>query len=58
MLADQLRIIWGGANSAVIDNKTGANTIIAANAVLSAPRDGYTFLATIGLTTQLPHLGQ
>lgn len=58
MLADQLRTVWGGSQSAIVDNKTGANTIIAVNSVLSAPNDGHTFLATINLTFQLPHLGQ
>ncbi len=28
----------------VIDNRTGGNSLVAANAVLQAPRDGYTFL--------------
>ncbi|HEV2056639.1 MAG TPA: tripartite tricarboxylate transporter substrate-binding protein [Methylomirabilota bacterium] len=28
----------------VIDNRTGGNSVVAANAVLQAPRDGYTFL--------------
>ncbi|WP_051952546.1 Bug family tripartite tricarboxylate transporter substrate binding protein [Xenophilus azovorans] len=58
MLADQLRTVWGGRQSAIVDNKTGANTIIAVNSVLGAPSDGHTFLATINLTFQLPHLGQ
>lgn len=58
MLAEQLRSVWGGSQSAVVDNKTGANTIIAANSVLVGPSDGHTFLATINLTFQLPHLGQ
>lgn len=58
MLADQLRTVWGGNQSAIVDNKTGANTIIAANSVLAGPNDGHTFLATINLTFQLPHLGQ
>lgn len=57
MMAEGLRGVWGGA-SAVVDNKPGANTIIAAEAVLNAPRDGSTFLATINLTPQLPYLMQ
>ena len=28
----------------IIDNRTGGNAVVAANAVLQAPRDGYTFL--------------
>jgi tripartite-type tricarboxylate transporter receptor subunit TctC len=58
MLADQLRTVWGGSRSAFVDNKPGANTIIAATAALSAPKDEHTFLATINLTRQLPFLGQ
>lgn len=57
MMAEQLRAAWGGT-TVVVDNKPGANTIIAAEAVLTAPRDGSTFLATISLTTQLPFLLQ
>jgi len=57
LMADKLRVAWGGT-AAVVDNKPGANTIIAANSVLGAPRDGSTFLATISLTTQLPFLMQ
>jgi tripartite-type tricarboxylate transporter receptor subunit TctC len=57
MLAEQLRNVWGGV-SAVVDNKPGGNTIIAASSVINAPRDGQTFLVTIGLTMQLPYLGQ
>lgn len=57
MLGEQLRSLWGG-NNVIIENKPGGNTIIAANSLLSGPRDGYTFLATIDQTTQLPYLGQ
>jgi tripartite-type tricarboxylate transporter receptor subunit TctC len=57
MLADQLRDIWGGT-PAVVENKTGGNTVIAVNSVLNAPGDGYNFLVTIGVTMQLPDLGQ
>ncbi|GAA5232610.1 tripartite tricarboxylate transporter substrate binding protein [Verticiella sediminum] len=55
LMTEQLRAAWGGV-TAIVDNKPGANTILAANAVLNAPRDGSTFLATISLTTQLPYL--
>lgn len=57
MLTDQLKVVWGGTPT-IVENKAGGNTVIAANTVLNAPHDGYTFLATIGLTMQLPHLGQ
>ena len=36
----------------VIENRTGGNAIIAANALLQAPRDGYTFL--VDAANQLP----
>lgn len=55
LLAEQLHSRWAGV-PAIVDNKPGANTIIATEAVLGSPRDGSTFLATIALTTQLPHL--
>lgn len=55
LMADQLQRLWAGV-PAVVENRSGANTLIAANAVLNAPRDGHTFLATIGLTMQLPAL--
>ena len=57
MLADQLRVIWN-SGTVIVDNKTGANSAIAVNNVLNSPRDGYTFLTTVGLTMQLPYLGQ
>ncbi len=37
----------------VIDNRPGAATIIGAQAVSTAPADGYTFLFTIGSTTSI-----
>ncbi len=37
----------------VIDNKPGAGTIVAAQAVASAPPDGYSLLFTIGSTTSI-----
>lgn len=57
LMSERLRTAWGGV-AAVVDNKPGANTIIATETVLNAPRDGTTFLATISLTTQLPFLMQ
>lgn len=32
------------AQSIIIDNRTGGNAVVAANAVLGAPKDGYTFI--------------
>lgn len=55
MTAERLQALWNGI-PAIVENKAGANTIIAAGAVVNAPRDGATFLATIGLTMQLPAL--
>lgn len=56
LLAEQLRSTWGG--SVVVENRPGANTVIAAQAALSAPRDGHTLLVTTSLTFQLPYLLQ
>lgn len=56
LLAEQLRTTWG--SSLVVDNRPGANTVIAAQAALSAPRDGHTLLVTTSLTFQLPYLLQ
>ena len=56
LLAEQLRVTW--AAPVIVDNRSGANTIIAAQAVLSAPRDGHTLLVTTSLTFQLPYLLQ
>jgi tripartite-type tricarboxylate transporter receptor subunit TctC len=56
LLAEQLRNTWG--SPVVVDNRPGANTMIAAQAALSAPRDGHTLLVTTSLTFQLPYLLQ
>jgi tripartite-type tricarboxylate transporter receptor subunit TctC len=58
MLAEQLSIMWGQGKNVIVDNKPGANTIIAASAALSAPKDDHNFLASINLTRQLKYLGQ
>lgn len=58
MLADQLRTVWGGTQTTIVENKPGGNTIIAVNSLLSSPRDGHTFLVTMNLPFLLPHLGQ
>ncbi len=55
MTAERLQALWGGV-PAIVENKAGANTVIAASSVLNSARDGSTFLATIGLTMQLPAL--
>lgn len=52
VVADKLKDRWG--QPVVIDNKPGANTLIAAQTVLSAPRDGYTLLVTNVATFYLP----
>lgn len=41
-VASRLGEILG--QSVVVENRTGGNAVVAANAVLAAPRDGYTFL--------------
>lgn len=52
LVADKLRERWG--QSVVIDNRPGANSLIAAQAVLAAPKDGYTLLMTNVNTFVLP----
>lgn len=54
MVTERLQQLWGVPT--LVENRSGANTIIATDTVLRAPRDGYTFLITMGLTLQLPHL--
>ncbi len=48
ILADKLSQMWG--QPVLIDNKGGANGIIAAEAVMRAKPDGYTVLATSSMT--------
>jgi tripartite-type tricarboxylate transporter receptor subunit TctC len=50
MVADQLSKKWG--QPVIVDNKPGASTIIGTAAVVKAPADGYTLLATISLLAQ------
>ncbi len=43
----------------LVENKTGAATIVAVNYLLAAPRDGYTIMMAPGTTTSMnPHLYQ
>jgi len=54
-LADRLTRQWG--QPVVVENKPGANTIVAAEAVAKAPADGYTALFTTDATFSInPHL--
>jgi tripartite-type tricarboxylate transporter receptor subunit TctC len=48
IVADKLSQLWG--HPVLIDNKGGANGIIAAEAVMRAKPDGYTILATSSMT--------
>jgi tripartite-type tricarboxylate transporter receptor subunit TctC len=45
VVANQLTAIWG--RQAVVENRPGAGGALGAQAVLSAPADGYTLLATV-----------
>jgi tripartite-type tricarboxylate transporter receptor subunit TctC len=56
LLAEELRNTWG--SPVVVDNRPGANTMMAAQAAVSATRDGHTLLVTTSLTFQLPYLLQ
>lgn len=54
-LADKLTPQWG--QPVIVENKPGANTIVAADAVAHAPADGYTILMTSDATFSInPHL--
>lgn len=46
---------WGG-HPMVVDNRSGGNTVIGVRSVLSAPRDGHTFLVTVQDTMNIPNL--
>src|ERR1043165_7153413 len=54
-IAEKLPSQWGQA--VVVENRPGANTIIAADAVAKATADGYTVLMTTDATFSInPHL--
>src|SRR5919106_119956 len=54
-LADKLTPAWG--QPVVVENKPGANTIVAADAVAKSPADGHTVLMTTDATFSInPHL--
>jgi tripartite-type tricarboxylate transporter receptor subunit TctC len=54
IVADQLRVIWN--TSVVVDNRPGADGIIATTAVHQAPADGYTLLMSTNAIVITPHL--
>src|SRR5213075_3211857 len=54
-LAERLGAAWG--QPVVVENKPGANTIVAADAVAKSAPDGYTVLMTTDATFSInPHL--
>jgi len=54
-LAERLGAAWG--QPVVVENKPGANTIVAADSVAKSPPDGYTVLMTTDATFSInPHL--
>ena len=54
-LADKLTPAWG--QPVVVENKPGANTIVATAAVAKSPADGHTILMTTDASFSInPHL--
>src|SRR5262245_58137315 len=54
-IAEKLMPWWG--QSVVVENRPGANTIVAADAVAKSPADGHTLLFTTDATFSInPHL--
>lgn len=54
IVADQLRLIWN--TSVVVENRPGADGIIATAAVHNSPADGYTLLLSTNALVITPHL--
>ena len=54
IVADQLRVVWN--TSVLVDNRPGADGIIATTAVHQAPADGYTLLMSTNAIVITPHL--
>ena len=54
IVADQLRVIWN--TSVVVENRPGADGIIATTAVHQAPADGYMLLMSTNAIVITPHL--
>jgi tripartite-type tricarboxylate transporter receptor subunit TctC len=54
IIADKLREYWGV--SVIVENRPGADGIIATSAVLQAPADGYTLLMSTNAITITPHM--
>lgn len=55
VIADEMQKSTG--QPVLVDNRTGAGGLIAVNAMLAAPADGYTlFVGPVGITAITPHL--
>lgn len=54
IIADKLREYWGV--SVIVENRPGADGIIATTAVFQAPADGYTLLMSTNAITITPHM--
>lgn len=54
MLADGLSTKWN--QRVLVENKPGANGVLAASSLLTAPSDGYTFLISLVTYTVIPYL--
>ena len=54
IIADELRSMWNTA--VVVENRPGADGIVASTAVHNAPGDGYTLLMSTNALVITPHL--